>query len=566
MEARRNFKFAAFALLILLVMAVAFAATIVMNPISATGLLFAAPLLIPVIKGGNPVNADDLNQESKDVLATIQKGINESLAALDLKAEATPEMIEKAIDTIVSNAMDELKSKDMNGNFAKAMKELSAYGETIKNLAKKLDELEKGEGLEFGKKSGIDKIVGDVLESEKFKKFADGHAPRSGKIRLETKAVNSMTNSYDGDKLITTRSSYVREHPQPRKINFRDIMLVEQGDETPSITFSQITGLDRNAAVESENGALKESAFKAKEITEQVKRVGTILFVSKRMLKSLKWLRSWLTNRIPSWVRLAEDFQILKGDGQGDNFLGLMHQCHDFKTVLGDLIKGAAGSIKSVSSYIGGEKTVVEFTEPQATLNNGMKITFAGFTGATGYNASFTVNKINDRQILIDIGYDAAAVVTAATWSAGSEFAHTVEAPEIPGVVSAAQAYLTYGEYTPSAIAMNPIDVFAAENLKDTTGKNLEAIKVINGVKYIKNLPIVETTAIVPDEFLIGDFTNGASLVDFTALELEFAEDVQTKRTNQVAIIVQEETIMPVYNPYAFLKGKFSELKPLIAV
>jgi hypothetical protein len=547
-------------------MAVAFVATLLLNPASGIGLLVAAPLAIPIIKGGNPKEVDGLDQEAKDILATIQKGINDALSAIDLKNES-PETIEKAIDGIVSEAMDELKEIDKNGAFAGIIKDLPAMRESLKNVALELEKLKKGDGLQFGKKSGIEQIVDSVLESEKFKDFSNGRiTKRSGKIRFETKDAVSLTDNYNGDKLITTQSDYVREHPQPRRINMRDVMLVEQGESAlPTITFSQITDLDRNAAMVSENGLLPESAFKVKEITEQTKRIGTTVFVSKRMLKSLRWLRSWLTNRLPGWVRLAEDFQILKGDGQGENFLGLTRQCPDFKNVLGDLITGVAGSIKSVVSYANGTQTLIEFTDPQATLNNGMTITFAGFTGATGYNASFTVNKVNDRQIVIDFAYDAAAVVTAATWRAGGEFLHTVEDPGIPGVISAAQAYLTYGEYTPTAVVMNPIDVFKAENLKDTTGKNLEAVKTVNGVKYIKNLPIIETTAIVPDEFLIGDLTNGASLVDFTALELEFAEDVQTKRTNQVALIIQEETIMPVYNPYAFLKGKFSELIPLIA-
>lgn len=567
-EARRNFKLSTFALSILFVMAAAIAATMVMNPASIGGVLFAAPLAIPIIKGGNPGKVDDLDQSGKDVLASIQKDFNEKISVLDFKSLITPEAVEKAIDGIVSDAMDELKSKDKNGNFAKTLKELQAYGETIKNLAAKLDKLEKDGGLQFGKKSGVEQIIGSVLESEKFKAFSEGRTTKTtGKIRFETKDVNSLTNSYTGDKLITRQSDYVREHPQPRRVNFRDVMLVEQGDAAlPMITFSQITNLDRNAAAVSENGLLPESAFEVKEITEQTRRIGTTVFVSKKMLKSLQWLRSWLVNRLPSWVRQAEDFQILKGDGQGNNFLGLMRQCPSFKDVLGDLVTGAAGSIKSVSTYAGGTQTLVEFTGPQAALNNGMKITLAGFSGATGYNNTFTVNKVSDRQIVIDYAYNSAAVVTAATWKAGNEFRNSIEAPEIPGVVSAAQAYLTYGEYTPTAIAMNPVDVFKAENLKDTTGKNLEAVKSVNGAKYIGNLPIIETTAIVPDEFLIGDLTSGASLVDFTALELEFAEDVQTKRTNQVALIIQEETIMPVYNPYAFLQGKFSEVKDLIAI
>ncbi|MDR1913884.1 MAG: phage major capsid protein, partial [Clostridiales bacterium] len=332
MEARRNFKFSSFAYLVLFAVLAMLATGMYLNPETAAGMLAAAPLVIPIIKGGVPKDVESLDQESKDALATIQKGINEALAAIELK-EATPEMVEKAIDDIVSDAMNEMKSKDKNGKFSLAMKELSAYGETIKNMAAKLEKLEKGEGLDFGKKSGIEKIVDDVLNTDKFKEFADGRIKKSsGKIRFETKDVTSLTNNYDGDKLITRQSGYVREHPQPRKVNFRDIMHVETGEENmPTITFSQITKLDRNAAVDSENGILKESAFSVKEITESVRRIGTVLFISKRMLKSISWLRSWLTNRVPSWIRLAEDFQILKGDGQGNNFLGLMNQCPDFK-------------------------------------------------------------------------------------------------------------------------------------------------------------------------------------------------------------------------------------------
>ncbi|MDR0756933.1 MAG: phage major capsid protein, partial [Tannerella sp.] len=333
----------------------------------------------------------------------------------------------------------------------------------------------------------------------------------------------------------------------------------------PTLTFSQITDLDRNAATVSENGMLPESAFNVKEITESSHRIGTIVFVSKKMIKSVKWLRSWLINRLPEWVRLQEDFQILKGDGLNDNFTGLWKQIPDFATVLGTLITGGAGSISGVATYNSGTQSLISFTDPQPLINNGMKITFAGFTGATSYNATFTANKVNDRQIVIDNAYSSAAVFSAATFAAGGEFAATVEDPNNADVLAAAQAYLTYGEYTPNAVALSPIDVFAVESLKNTEGVNLGLVIVRNGVKYIKNIPVVESTYVAPGEFVIGDFVNGASLVDFTALELELAEDVPTKRTHQVAVIIQEECIFPVYNPFAFLKGKFDQIRPLIA-
>ncbi len=82
----------------------------------------------------------------------------------------------------------------------------------------------------------------------------------------------------------------------------------------------------------------------------------------------------------------------------------------------------------------------------------------------------------------------------------------------------------------------------------------------MNGVKYIAGRPIIETTKINPGYYFAGDMTNGASLVDWSALSIEFAEDVETKLRNSVVLIAQEEVQMPVYNPYAFTYGAMSDL------
>ena len=54
------------------------------------------------------------------------------------------------------------------------------------------------------------------------------------------------------------------------------------------------------------------------------------------------------------------------------------------------------------------------------------------------------------------------------------------------------------------------------------------------------------------------------SLVDYTNLNLEWAEDVETKLTNQVVLIAQEEIIFPIYNPWAFAYGDLSALKTAV--
>ena len=67
-------------------------------------------------------------------------------------------------------------------------------------------------------------------------------------------------------------------------------------------------------------------------------------------------------------------------------------------------------------------------------------------------------------------------------------------------------------------------------------------------------------------KFAIGDFMNGANLIQYTGLMLEFADDVSYKLQNQVAAIVQEEVIFPIYNKFAFLYGGFASCKTLLSI
>ena len=80
-------------------------------------------------------------------------------------------------------------------------------------------------------------------------------------------------------------------------------------------------------------------------------------------------------------------------------------------------------------------------------------------------------------------------------------------------------------------------------------------------MKYIAGYPIMEYDGIPAGMYLIGDFRAlAAAIVDYTNLTLEWAEDVETKLTNQVVLIAQEEIIFPVYNPWAFAYGSLAAL------
>ena len=102
------------------------------------------------------------------------------------------------------------------------------------------------------------------------------------------------------------------------------------------------------------------------------------------------------------------------------------------------------------------------------------------------------------------------------------------------------------------------------ESEKDTTGRNLGIVKMVDGVKYIAGRPIIEYGGILPGKYLLGDFNQAANLVDYTTLTLEWAEDVETKLCNEVVLMAQEDVIFPIYMPWAFAYGDLAALKTAI--
>ena len=507
----------------------------------------------------------ELTLEEKQTLGTIQKKVNDTVEEL-LKGLIS----ESSFNEKMKNVDEQLKALNEDGKVGIAIKELEDFKNEIKELSRQLEVL-KSKGFNVnGNSNNLGKKIDEFLDSEKFKDFLDGKTKSSGRFEIDLKDVTdpvSMTNDYTGDKLITRQSNVV-----VTKINegahIRDIMTVDQGDPAyPTITFTQIYDLDRNAAAVSENGRLPESSFKIKEETVGVCRIGTYVPLSKRLLRSRIYVRSWLLNRLASWVRMAEDFQIMFGDGQGDNLKGIANYDDILSAesiISGDVATGIAGAVKSVSTYNGGKQSIVEFANAQPEIIDGQKITFAG-SSVEGFNKTFVVHKMNDRKIVIDYQY-AAVAASSVTFKVKNNLFNSVNTPNIGDAVNAIFAIMTYAEYTPSFIALNPSTVFEAETAKDTSGRSLGLVTNVNGVKYISGRPIIETTKINPGKYFAGDMANGASLVDWSNLSVEFAEDVETKLRNSVVLIAQEEVQMPVYNPAAFTYGNISDVITAIAM
>lgn len=518
---------------------------------SAAVVLATAPIVTLVKKDDS-----NLDEESKKFLSLMEEKINEAF-----KNWSEGILEKKDLDNTINQIKKELSESGVS------KKEITDIGEMIASLNSEIGKL-KDKGITINPESEAVKAVDELLASKKFQDFANGlSGKRSGSIPLNLKDIVSLTNNYTGNVLTNRTSDRIGVDINERKLNIRDIIAVEAGDVNyTTITYPRISDLNRNAASVSENGRLPESSYKLEEVTEGMSRIGTYVNVSKRMLKSLVFMRAFIINRLPKWVRLAEDFQLLHGDGQGDNIRGLAKQGFDIKEWLtGDIVKGEAGSVKSLSTYQNGTQTIVEFNKPFSKIDEGMLIKFTGAPSGSKLLDDNLIHKYNDNKIMIDLPFTEVSSLSeeqikAMSFTVRNNFFNKVEGATIADAINAIIAILTYGEFSPTAVILNPFDVFQIMTLKDTTGRSMDFISEAGGVKRIAGRPIVETTAISPGYYFIGDFANGSILHDFTTLNVEFAEDVETKLRNYITVIAQEEVILETYNKYAFAYGKLQDV------
>ena len=507
-----------------------------------------------------------------DGLPAEQKQFMENMAGMMC------DVMNKSLDGMMSPSEVEEKFKGINEQlkaydnekFDQLVKDNNSLLEQVKNLGESIEKM-KQKGLSMDAISKFDEKLNHMLDSEKFKEFASGNQRKSGVFEgFSLKDVVSMTSNYEGDHLITQQQRRVVSQTANKRLHVRDIISTLNGDpEYPNLAFTQVYDFDRNARYVTENGRLPESAISIKEKQTGVKRLGTHIRISKRMLKSRAYIRSFILNMLPEAVFMAEDWNILFGDGNGENLDGIAH--HEGvmgveKIISEAIVTGVAGDITSISGANNNKDVIIEFKKPFDLILDGMMITCKGATVCTELNKANAIVKMNDRQILLPgVKYEGEESSKASmTFTVNNGAFKSVPEPNSEDVINTAFAVMSFAQYMPNAIVLNPITVNAISAEKDTTGRNLGLITVVGGIKYVAGRPIVEYPGIPAGKYLLGDFTTAASLVDYTSLTLEWAEDVDSKICNEVVLIAQEEVILPVYMPWAFSYGDLTALKTAI--
>jgi len=517
----------------------------------------------------------------KDISASFENLSGEERKFMEKNASIVCNIVNKAIDSLLTpeqveekfNAFAE-KIKAANLKESEALKKQNdELCKTVKNLSAEIEKA-KNRGTSIVKFSKFFDRFDEMMDSQKFKNFVDGVEKTSGWFDgfnvKEIGAISSVENNYDADIMLARQSNVMVSPFVEPTTSIRDVIRTIAGDPAhPNFTYLRVKNFDRNARFVTENGRLSQSNLEFDEVQTSIRRVGSYFDISKNLLLARVQIRAFLIAHIPGIITQAENSAVLFGDGSKNLLQGITNipgVDSIEKQITESIVSGAAGEVVKVESYADGKSCLVEFKTPISKALSTMMITFTGAAVNTDLNTPHALTKINDRQAIIQGASFKGEETGLSTMSFVVNHCSfkSIDAPNSQDVINAITACLSFAQYRPNAIALNPITIFLMETEKDTMGRPLDLVRIVGGRKYIGTLPVIECPDMPVGMYLAGDFQNGANLYDYTNLELQWVEDAETVLYNMVRLVFQEQLGLVVYMPWAFAYGSLEELKKAI--
>lgn len=171
--------------------------------------------------------------------------------------------------------------------------------------------------------------VGQIVAGSPELKAFDVHASTPQRCRIEVKNITSSpatgTGSVAGMIAPDVRTTVVGL-PQ-RRMTIRDLLMPGTTSGN-TIYFPQMTSRTSNAATVAENPSAQkpQSEFNATQTSVPVRTIAHWMLMSKQAFDDAEGLSSLVDAELRYGLALAEEQQILYGDGTGQNLLGILPQ------------------------------------------------------------------------------------------------------------------------------------------------------------------------------------------------------------------------------------------------
>lgn len=465
--------------------------------------------------------------------------------------------------------MQELKKKNLEiaEKIELGTKEFQEKHAEILEIATKnaasVDKLEAKTQLKQGQTKTINfrELAERLVDSPEFKEWAKkGHRDKSDEIIMKDVSLSgNYTDFADAPATLTFQTDKVGHYPyQQRPISVRDVIPSVPVID-PHIIAEEITDFVNFIDVTGENTSLVELNFTVVPKTWQTKRIGASMDISRNMMRSRAFIVSEIERQLPLMYRYVEDFQLLNGDGTGNNVEGL------FKHTKTRLLTGlnntyATGDFASIEDF-GNGQTLITFTAAHGLFDN-YTLTLAATTGGT-YDGAFAIKVHSTTKVVIAQTFTSDANVNANwTGTAASSFNDKVDNANTSDVASAVMRQLRQGYFVPSALFINPTSSFDMERAKNTTADYLgNVVRDRNGVLLVDGVPVIEIDVVPATEIWIADTLNAARIYDYEGLTLRFVEDAALAKKNQVSLLIYAQIAMGNFNPLMTMKATIAQIK-----
>jgi HK97 family phage major capsid protein len=221
---------------------------------------------------------------------------------------------------------------------AETAKELADQALTAMNETKaRLDELEQ-KAARRGSDAEPEKSIGQqYIDSDEYKAaFANG-ARQGQNVGIEVKTITSLSTNADGSAGAMVRPERVQSPmmalPQ-RQMTVRNL-IAPGTTASSSIEYVQETGFTNNAGMVAEGTLKPQSDLKLALKQAPVRKIAHWFLASSEILADAPGLRSMIDQRLNYGLDFVEDVQCLKGDGQGQNLLGIKPQATPYAVPAG---------------------------------------------------------------------------------------------------------------------------------------------------------------------------------------------------------------------------------------
>jgi HK97 family phage major capsid protein len=358
-------------------------------------------------------------------------------------------------------------------------KEIKLSGEMQTETRAKVDELLSKQGeLQARMQEAEQKLVNAGKQQEPEQQLSAGH------LVAAKLAEEGMTSSFRGSRRVEVPRAAITSAPASggalvapdrigvilapqRRLTIRDL-LAPGTTGSNAVEYVRETGFTNNAAIVGEGLAKPYSDLTFALENANVRTIAHLFKGSRQILDDAAALQSYIDARARYGLLLAEEAQLLYGNGTGNNLHGIIPQAQAYAAPIGI----------------------------------------------------------------------------------------TVEAAQRIDRIRLALLQATLAEFPSTGIVLNPIDWAAIELLKDGEGRYIIGKPQEGTAPRLWNLPVVETQAIVQDQFLVGAFNLAAQIFDRMGIEvLVSTENDKDFENNMVTIRAEERLAFAVYRPEAFVTG-----------